>query len=100
MPNPRRKAPAPVATASEPELTAASEPATDDARPAEAPAPPQRSEGGPQRTEGAPQRLNITTLKDKSIHDLTQIAKELNVSGATGMRKQELIFQILKAQTE
>ena len=35
-----------------------------------------------------------------SIQKLTQIAKELNVAGATGMRKQELIFQILKAQTE
>src|SRR5690349_15042906 len=54
----------------------------------------------------APQRgdsrrgLNITDLKDKSIQQLTQIAKDLNVAGATGMRKQELIFQILKAQTE
>jgi transcription termination factor Rho len=44
--------------------------------------------------------LNITDLKDKSIQQLTQIAKDLNVAGATGMRKQELIFQILKAQTE
>ena len=53
---------------------------------------------------GAPragqQRLNITDLKDMSIQKLTQIAKDLAVGGATGMRKQELIFQILKAQTE
>src|SRR5579871_6416914 len=47
-----------------------------------------------------PKRLNITDLKDMSIQKLTQIAKDLNVGGATGMRKQELIFQILKAQTE
>jgi transcription termination factor Rho len=46
------------------------------------------------------QGLNITDLKDKSIQQLTQIAKDLNVAGATGMRKQDLIFQILKAQTE
>ena len=46
------------------------------------------------------ERLNITDLKDMSIQKLTQIAKDLNVVGATGMRKQELIFQILKAQTE
>ncbi len=46
------------------------------------------------------QGLNITELKDKSIQQLTQIAKDLAVAGATGMRKQELIFQILKAQTE
>jgi transcription termination factor Rho len=47
-----------------------------------------------------PQGLNITELKDMSIQNLTQIAKDLAVAGATGMRKQELIFQILKAQTE
>ena len=44
--------------------------------------------------------LNIGELKDMSIQKLTQIAKDLNVAGATGMRKQDLIFQILKAQTE
>ena len=44
--------------------------------------------------------LNINALKDMSIQSLTQIGKDLNVAGATGMRKQDLIFQILKAQTE
>ena len=44
--------------------------------------------------------LNIGELKDMSIAKLTQVAKDLTVAGATGMRKQELIFQILKAQTE
>ena len=44
--------------------------------------------------------LNISELKDMSIQKLTQVAKDLAVAGATGMRKQELIFQILKAQTE
>src|SRR3982750_1620732 len=49
----------------------------------------------------APQsRLNITDLKGMSIQKLTQIAKDMTVAGATGMRKQDLIFQILKAQTE
>jgi transcription termination factor Rho len=56
------------------------------------------------RPAAAPRRpgegLNITDLKDLSIQKLTQIAKDMNVAGATGMRKQELIFQILKAQTE
>src|SRR5438552_2752478 len=56
------------------------------------PPPPQQ----PQRRDG----LRITDLKDMSIQKLTQIAKDLSVGGATGMRKQELIFQILKAQTE
>jgi transcription termination factor Rho len=45
-------------------------------------------------------RLNINDLKDMSIQSLTQIAKDLAVDGATGMRKQDLIFQILRAQTE
>jgi len=50
----------------------------------------------------APSRpsLNINDLKDMSIQKLTQIGKDLNVAGATGMRKQDLIFQILKAQAE
>jgi transcription termination factor Rho len=39
-------------------------------------------------------------MKDMGIQALTQIGKDLNVEGATGMRKQDLIFQILKAQTE
>jgi transcription termination factor Rho len=44
--------------------------------------------------------LNILDLKEMNISSLTQVAKDLNVPGYTGMRKQELIFQILKAQTE
>ncbi|HNQ02849.1 MAG TPA: transcription termination factor Rho, partial [Syntrophales bacterium] len=35
-----------------------------------------------------------------SIGELTRIAKDLGILGVSGMRKQELIFQILKAQTE
>ena len=44
--------------------------------------------------------MDIGELKDMSISKLTQIAKELDIPGATGMRKQELIFKILQAQTE
>lgn len=44
--------------------------------------------------------LNIQDLKEMNIQDLNKIAKSLEIEGATGMRKQELIFQILKAQTE
>ena len=39
--------------------------------------------------------LNLADLKEMSISKLTQIAKNLGVPGATGMRKQDLIFQIL-----
>ena len=55
-------------------------------------------------TKALPRRpgegLNIGELKEMNIQKLTQVAKDLNVAGATGVRKQELIFQILKAQTE
>ena len=51
------------------------------------------------RQQKPTQTLNINDLKDASIQKLTQIAKDLNVAGATVMRKQDLIFQILKAQT-
>ncbi len=44
--------------------------------------------------------VSLAELKEKNITDLARIAKELNIPGASGMRKQELIFQILRAQTE
>ena len=44
--------------------------------------------------------LKIADLKELGITPLTKVAQDLHVPGATGMRKQELIFQILKAQTE
>jgi transcription termination factor Rho len=56
------------------------------------------AKGSPPRRPG--EGLPITDLQHLSIQKLTQIAKDMNVAGATGMRKQELIFQILKAQTE
>jgi transcription termination factor Rho len=70
--------------------------------PSPAPAPAPQRPGGRDDSGRQDRRpgLNITDLKDKGIQELTQIAKDLTVAGATGMRKQELIFQILKAQTE
>jgi hypothetical protein len=46
------------------------------------------------------ERIELATLKDLSVGALTKIAKQLDVPGATGMRKQELIFEILKARAE
>jgi len=45
-------------------------------------------------------RLNIVELKEMSISELSEVAKQLNVTGVSGLRKQELIFKILEAQTE
>ncbi len=47
-----------------------------------------------------PGTLNLKALKDKKIADLAAIAKDMNIEGAAAMRKQELIFSILQAQTE
>jgi len=43
---------------------------------------------------------DFAQLKEMSATKLTQIAREMDVPGATGMRKQELIFGVLQAQTE
>ncbi len=81
---------------------AAEQPQQTDVQAPAQPQPPARQPGeAPPREEGRRGKgLNITELKDMPIPKLTQVAKDLNVAGATGMRKQELIFQILKAQTE
>jgi transcription termination factor Rho len=44
--------------------------------------------------------IELSTIKDMGVAELTRIAKELDVAGAGGMRRQELIFQILKARSE
>ncbi len=44
--------------------------------------------------------FDFAQLKEMSAAKLAQIARGMDVSGATGMRKQELIFRILQAQTE
>src|SRR5712675_396971 len=53
----------------------------------------------PDRPEGGV-TMDIAQLKEMNIAALTQVAKDLNIAGASGMRKQELIFKILQAQTE
>ncbi len=44
--------------------------------------------------------MNLKELKQKKISELASLAKDLNIEGAASMRKQELIFAILQAQTE
>jgi transcription termination factor Rho len=44
--------------------------------------------------------MNLVELKGKNIAELTTMADELKVEGVSGLRKQELIFAILQAQTE
>ncbi|WP_306536280.1 transcription termination factor Rho [Geobacter sp.] len=44
--------------------------------------------------------MNLQELKGKKINELAAIAKGLNIEGASSLRKQDLIFAILNAQTE
>jgi len=44
--------------------------------------------------------MNLAELKEKTIAELTSIARTLSVVGSSGLRKQEMIFKILEAQTE
>ena len=44
--------------------------------------------------------MNLAELKEKTIAELISIARTLNVVGSSGLRKQEMIFKILEAQTE
>ncbi|MDY6863386.1 MAG: transcription termination factor Rho [Thermodesulfobacteriota bacterium] len=44
--------------------------------------------------------MNLKELKKKRINELAAMAKSLNLEGASGMRKQELIFAILQAELE
>jgi transcription termination factor Rho len=44
--------------------------------------------------------MNISELKTMKISELTQMARQYNIEGPAGMRKQELIFALLQAQIE
>ncbi|MEW5911963.1 MAG: transcription termination factor Rho [Thermodesulfobacteriota bacterium] len=44
--------------------------------------------------------MHIVQLKEKPIAELTAMAREFNIEGAAGMRKQDLIFALLTAQAE
>jgi transcription termination factor Rho len=46
------------------------------------------------------EKLDIGNLKEMKITELNKLARELNVNGTSGVKKQELIFKILQAQAE
>jgi transcription termination factor Rho len=77
---------------------------SNDARTAEAPPAPAAGATAqpPPAAEGAPagRRLDLAELKEMTAQKLAQVAKSLDLSGAATMKKQELVFQILRAQAE
>jgi len=44
--------------------------------------------------------MNLAELKEKNIKELNKMARALNIDGAAGLRKQELIFALLQSQIE
>jgi transcription termination factor Rho len=59
------------------------------------------ADGAAGRQPAAPaQSISLSAMKEMSISALTKIAKDLDIAGATGMRKQELIFEILRVRAE
>jgi transcription termination factor Rho len=85
---------------------------TPEAKPAEAPPPvsgthlsdtgpgAQRRKHAAQNVKNGTPTLDLVELKDMSIQKLNQVAKDMGISGAAGLRKQELIFKILQTQAE
>jgi transcription termination factor Rho len=103
-PPPAAAPPAAPATAAE---TKSTEPKPAE-NPLPAPAPMEQIHLGQQRRKqqaaqsaknGTP-TLDLVELKDMSIQKLNQVAKDMGISGAAGLRKQELIFKILQTQAE
>jgi transcription termination factor Rho len=44
--------------------------------------------------------MDIADLKKKTIAELSDVARELNLEGVSSMKKQDLIFKILETQTQ
>ena len=51
-------------------------------------------------SENAPEALNLTELKKKDIGTMVSIANEFNIENASSLRPQELLFELLQAQSE
>ena len=60
----------------------------------------QRRKHAAQLAKNGTPTLDLVELKDMSIQKLNQVAKDMGISGAAGLRKQELIFKILQTQAE
>jgi transcription termination factor Rho len=54
----------------------------------------------PKAEKPKPEKLDILELQDMKIPELNKLAAKLNVNGYSSLRKQELIFSVLQAQTE
>ena len=55
---------------------------------------------GPAHYPPSQVNMTIAELKEKNITELSRIARTLEIPGTSGLRKQDLIFKILQAQSE
>lgn len=46
------------------------------------------------------EQMDIGKLKDMKMSELNKLAKEMNINGISGIKKQDLIFKILQGQAE
>lgn len=44
--------------------------------------------------------MNVAELETKTLADLREMARKLDIAGVSGLKKQDLIFKLLQAQTE
>ena len=51
-------------------------------------------------SENAPEVLNLTELKKKDIGTMVSIANDFNIENASSLRPQELLFELLQAQSQ
>ena len=58
------------------------------------------SPDGAAQQQQAAETVDIRVLKEMKLTEVAKIAREYGVENAAGMRKQDLIFSILQAQTE
>jgi transcription termination factor Rho len=68
----------------------------------EAPVSDESSSGKTNETaaKSAPNGLDLNSLKEKKTHELAALAKELNVESVSALKRNELIFEILKTRSE
>ncbi len=78
----------------DPEVSAAEPPSP------EPPAAPVEHSRPASAQAAVPSRRVLADLKEMGIQKLAQVAKSLDIPGAATMKKQELVFQILRAQAE
>ena len=65
------------------------------------PPPPKNGNGTAQKSSNTTEnRLDLAELKSKTINELLTLSKNMGIEGVAGLKKQDLIFEILKAQTE